>query len=390
MDVSLFIARRLRFKGRIATVSIAISFFVMILSVSISSGFRNEIRDGISSISGDIQITPIDLNFLDESSPVERYPSYLSELSEVPGVSSVSPAVYRAGILKKDNHIQGVLFKGVESFVCDSIPSLAVSVPSALASLLDISVGDELQSYFVGERVKVRKFKVFSIYESILDSRENMIVYASLDDIQRLNGWSSDQVSVLEVSLDDDFRTVPEIKEKTSDVGSTVMMFSSEDEASVVATSVVSRYPQVFDWLDLIDFNVVFILILMTIVAGFNMISGLLIMLFENISTIGLLKSLGMDNRGIAKIFLASSSFVVMKGMLYGNVLALTFCLLQGVFHLVRLDPSNYFVSFVPVHVDILLILVSDIAAYLVIMALLLIPSIFITKVDPSRTVRVS
>ncbi len=390
MDVSLFIARRLRFKGRIATVSVAISFFVMIVSVSISSGFRNEIRDGISSVSGDIQITPVDLNYLDESSPVERFPSYLSALNEIPGVRSVSPAVYRAGILKKNDHIQGVLFKGVESFAGDSIPDLAVSVPSVLASLLDIGVGDEIQSYFVGERIKVRKFRVSSIYEGILDSRDNLVVYASLEDIQRLNGWSSDQVSVLEVSLDDDMRTVAQIKKMTSDAGSAVMMFSSEDEASVVATSAVSRYPQVFDWLDLIDFNVVFILVLMTIVAGFNMISGLLIMLFENISTIGLLKSLGMDNRGIAKIFLASSSFVVLKGMLYGNVLALAFCLIQGHFHLISLDPSNYFVSFVPVHIDLPLVLLSDVASYLIIMALLFIPSVFITGIDPSKTVRVS
>lgn len=246
------------------------------------------------------------------------------------------------------------------------------------------------QAYFVGEKVKVRKFKVSSIYEGLLDSKDNLIIYASLGDIQRINGWSQDQVSVLEVALERDFRTVRDIKEITAEAGSTVMLYSSDEEAPVVATSVVSRYPQIFDWLDLIDFNVAFILALMTIVAGFNMISGLLIMLFENISTIGLLKSLGMDNRGIAKIFLASASVAVLKGMLYGNALALAFCLLQGNFHFIRLDASNYFVSFVPVHIDLPLILVSDVAVYLAIMLLLLLPSMFISKVDPSRTVRMS
>ena len=371
-------------------VSIAISFFVMILSVSISSGFRNEIRDGISSISGDIQITPVNLNYFDESSPIEKDPSYLSELESIPGVEDISPAVYRAGIVKKDDHIQGVIFKGVEKSENDSISRMSVSIPSSLASLLGINEGDELQSYFVGEKVKVRKFTVSSIYEGMLDTKDNLVVYASMDDIQRINGWNAGQVSVLEVMLADDLKSVSDIKEITTEVGNTIILFSSDEEASVVATSVVSRYPQIFDWLDLIDFNVAFILLLMTIVAGFNMISGLLIMLFENISTIGLLKSLGMDDRGIAKIFLASSSVAVLKGMLYGNALALAFCLLQDKFHFIGLDASNYFVPFVPVHIDFPLIIISDAAVYLAIMLLLLLPSAFISKVDPSRTVRMS
>ena len=155
-----------------------------------------------------------------------------------------------------------------------------------------------------------------------------------------------------------------------------------------MATSSVSRYPQLFDWLNLIDFNVLFILVLMTIVAGFNMISGLLIMLFENISTIGLLKALGMTDRSIAKVFLSSSAVLVAKGMLAGNVLALLFCLIQGTTHLLKLDPANYFVSFVPVDPSLGLILLADLAAFAVIMLLLLIPSLFIAKVDPAKTVK--
>ena len=151
----------------------------------------------------------------------------------------------------------------------------------------------------------------------------------------------------------------------------------------------MSRYPQLFDWLNLIDFNVFFVLVLMTVVAGFNMISGLLIVLFENIPVIGTLKSLGMKDRQIAKIFLSASSSVVLKGMAIGNGIALLFCLVQGTTRILRLDPQNYFVSFVPVHVDILPILLADLLAYLVIMLLLLIPSMFISGIDPARTVRV-
>ena len=144
-----------------------------------------------------------------------------------------------------------------------------------------------------------------------------------------------------------------------------------------------------FNWLSLIDFNVGIILLLMTIVAGFNMISGLLIMLFEHISTIGLLKSLGMTDRTIAKVFLTSSAVLVGKGMLAGNLLALLFCLIQGTTHFLRLDPENYYVSFVPVKVDVLMILSADLVAFAAIMLLLLIPCLFISKVDPADTVRV-
>ena len=179
------------------------------------------------------------------------------------------------------------------------------------------------------------------------------------------------------------------IKEITMDVGTIVNAYSEDSEYPVIATSALSIYPQIFDWLNLIDFNVFFILLLMTIVAGFNMISGLLIMLFENISTIGLLKALGMTDKAIAKVFLSSSAVLVGKGMLVGNALALIFCIIQGATGLVPLNPENYFVSAVPVHLDMGWILAADIMSFVVIMLLLLIPCLFISKVDPADTVRV-
>ena len=260
-----------------------------------------------------------------------------------------------------------------------------------LAARLRLAPGDELPSYFIGEKVRVRKFTVHSVYDGVLDgSRDNAVVFVPMADLQRLNGWSGDQVSAMEVILEPRFRTMDGMERMQQEIGSLVLLYSPDEETSVVASSAVSRYPQIFDWLNLIDFNVFFILVLMTVVAGFNMISGLLIMLFENIPTIGLLKSLGMDNRGIARIFLASASSVVLKGMLAGNLLALLFCLVQGTTHVIGLDPANYFLSYVPVHVDIAMILAADAASYAVIMVLLLLPSMFITKIDPAKTVRVA
>ena len=192
----------------------------------------------------------------------------------------------------------------------------------------------------------------------------------------------------MEIALEASRKDEAGIYEASQEIGSVVNAYSEESEAPVIAVSSLNRYPQIFDWLDLIDFNVFFILILMTIVAGFNMISGLLIMLFENISLIGILKAMGMTDKDIAKVFLSSSAVLVGKGMLAGNVLALLLCFIQMRAHAIPLNPANYFVSYVPVSVDMGLILLADAAAFIVIMLLLLIPCMFITKVDPAETVK--
>lgn len=388
MDASRFIAKRISFKGNIAMVSIAVSFLVMIIAVAVSSGFRHEIRDGVSSVSGDVQLVSAETGWGGEAVPVPMHPSYYGKLAEIPYIKEIEPVIYRGGIVKSGDNIHGVLFKGCRR---DSLLSgLGVSVPARLAAKLGIAAGDDITAYFVGERVQVRKFHVVSLYDSILDSDENMVVRTSLADLQRLNGWDAGSVSALEFSLSPSFRSVDALEHAAADIGTVAMLYTSPEEPAVTASSAASRYPQLFDWLDLIDFNVLFILVLMTVVAGFNMISGLLIILFENIPVIGILKSVGMKDRHIAKIFLSASSSVVLKGMAAGNAVALLLCWLLGITKILRLDPQNYFVSYVPVHIDLPLVLAADLGAYVVIMLLLLIPSLFISGVDPARTVRVS
>lgn len=389
MDASLFISRKLRFKGKIAMVCIAVSFLVMIIAVSVSSGYRREIRSGLSAISGDVQITPPDMNILDEGHPIEADPSYLPQVSAIDAVKDVVPVIYRAGIVKHGDNMHGVLLKGLPEGVQPDTVSLGVSIPSRLASESGLKVGDRMLTYFIGERLKVRQFNVASVYDSMVETDGRHIVYASMADLQRLNGWQDDQASALEIHLKEEYADEESIRMANEEIGFTVNAYSSEDEETVIATSTVSRFPQLFGWLDLIDFNVLFILVLMTIVAGFNMISGLLIMLFEHISTIGLLKALGMTDRSISKVFLSSSAVLVAKGMLWGNALALLFCILQQKTHILKLDPENYYVSFVPVNVDFGLILSADLISFAVIMLLLLIPCMFIARVDPAETVRV-
>ena len=366
-------------------VSIAVSFFVIIVAVSVSSGFRHEIRSGISSICGDLQILPDDMNYVGNQRPVSDSASWLRGVRSLPGVVSVSPAVYKAGIVKSGDNIHGVLIKGVERK--DTVP-LGVSIPSALADKLSLVQGDDMLTYFIGEKVRVRKFRVTDVYRGVLDGSDNLVVFAQIGDMRRLEGWGDGDASCFEVMLDPSRRSADRMKGMSALVGTYILTNETEDDPDVTVTSAQSRYPQIFAWLDLIDFNVLWILILMIAVAGFNMISGLLILLFRNIPTIGTLKSLGMTDRAISCVFLRVASSLVLKGMAIGNGLALLFIAVQGTTKLIRLNPENYFVSFVPVRLNIPWILSCDAIAYVAIMILLLIPCLFVSRVDPAQTVR--
>ena len=267
MDVSYFIGGRLRFKGQMAMISIAVSFLVMIVAVSVSYGFRHEIRDGLADISGDIQLAPPDLNVMDSSQPVEREPAYLEKIMSVPGVDEVIPVVYRAGIVKNGTDIHGVLFKAVpdgQSSVSgvnapDSI-SLQVAVPRRFSEISGLKPGDRMLTYFIGDRITLRQFNVVSVYDPLMQTDDRIVVYASLDDLQRVNGWQYDQVSALEARLGASYKDESVIREVTEEVGAYVNAYSSESEAPVIAVSSVYRFPVLYDWLGILDFNVFFIL----------------------------------------------------------------------------------------------------------------------------------
>ena len=343
MDASRFIARRLHFGGKIPMVSIAISFLIMIIAVSVSSGFRNEIRDGISKMTGDVQLLPVDLNYISADNPISSAPSFLGAIDSLSGVRSVAPAVYRAGIIKSGENIHGVLFKGIPVDTTRENPAdtvkLGVTIPSTLSKLLGVRPGDKLLTYFIGDRVQVRNFQIIDVYEALMDGTDNLIVLADIADMRRLNGWGKDESSALEIALTPAARNPEDMREMAGWIGEIALHRMGEDDDTLIATSVMDRYPQIFDWLNLIDFNVLFILVLMTIVAGFNMVSGLLILLFRSISTIGTLKSVGMTDRSIAKVFLRVASRIVWKGMAIGNGIALLFCVLQRETHLLKLNP---------------------------------------------------
>ena len=374
-----FIASRLRFKGRLATVAISVSFFVMILSLAISGGFRTEIRSSISELAGDIQISG-------SSEPMDLRPSYFASLEAVSGIESITPVIWKPGIVRGADDICGVMVKGIP--MPDSC-SLQASIPRELARRMQLEVGDAMTTWFVDEKVKARRFTVTRITDGIVDTEGALIVCVPLADMQRLCGWSENEGSALEVTVTEPFKEGWMLNTKAGELGWISYDKHTEDEDILHAETARERYSQLFDWLDLIDFNVLIIIILMTIVAGFNMISGLLILLFRHISTIGMLKSMGMGNGAIARVFLQVAARIVLIGTLIGNACALLFCWLQDATHFIKLNPVNYFVSYVPVHLNWGLVITVDVLAFAAIMLLLLIPTLFISKVDPAETVRV-
>ena len=387
MVADRFISRKLKFQGNVAAIAIAVSFLVIIVAVAVSSGFRHQIREGVAAMTGDIRITPYTSG---DSDPVPM-PLHLERedaIKAIPGVAALEPSVVRAGIVKNGDVIHGVIVKGIPDQVGNdgkaglSRESLPVSIPHRLAEITGLGPGDKLTTYFIGEKVKVRQFNIVKVHRDILEADDNLLVYADIKDMQRVCEWAGDQVSCIDVRLRESYRGKAAQEEIAARIG-----WILSDESLYVSTS-VHTYPQIFDWLGLLDFNVAVILILMTLVAGFNMVSGLLIMVLRNISTIGTLKTLGMRDGDIGKVFVRSGAVAAFKGMLWGNALALLFCLVQGTTHLIPLDPENYFVSFVPVHVSIPGILLADAAAYAGILLLLWLPARLISRIDPSKTVK--
>lgn len=386
MSAPHIISERLSFKGHMALLSITVSFIVMIVAAAIADGFRGGISDAISDMAGDIRISRPDAVAKEKTAPFAVSGEMLSLLENVPGVSLLRPAIYAGAIVRKNGNVHGVVFKGIET--ADTTVMGAV-IPRQLATLLSLSEGDSLPAFFINETLSVRSFTVTGIYDAFSAGDGRMQVLCDIKALRRVNGWEDGQMSALEVLLDRNHRDEESAGLARGVISDILYIHSDEDGGSLMASDSYSSYRQIFDWLRLIDANVAFILVLMVIVAGLNMVSGLLILLFENISTIGLLKSMGMTTKDIAKTFLLTSSRLVFKGMMTGNIIGMGLCALQDATHFLRLNPANYFLSYVPVDLDFLQILLFDAAAYAVIMLILLIPGIFISKVDPAQSVRV-
>ena len=409
MSASRFIASKLsdgdgrlsHTSNTIAWISVCLSVAIMIIAIAVVAGFKAEIRGRATGFMGSVMLIQPGQAPLNEQYPFSEKLSYRERLAAEPGITGVSGVAWRSGLIKTDENIDGLYFKGVDSLydfsffddclVAGELPdyhgriSNDILLSRTTASKLGFDVGDDVVVYFIGEEVKVRKFRLSGLYDAGLEEIDTRMAVADRRHIQRLNGWAADEVSSIEIRIDPD-ASVEAMNERVEELIYTSMQ---ESDKALFVTNVKKLYGHLFDWLSLLDLNVLMILLLMVVVAGFNMISAILIILFEKISTIGLLKALGMTSREVTKVFLLRAGRLVGKGMLWGNVLGIGLCLIQYWTHIIRLDPANYFVDAVPIRLSLGSILLLDLVAGLLIMALISLSARFIARVSPDRTMRV-
>ena len=393
----------------IACVSVAISIGVILMAVAISEGFRKEIGKRAAGFTGEILITVPGMDYMNDVYPLQADLSYLPEIKAVPGVRSVSETAYKPGMIKSGKDVHGVMFKGVDStysldFFADflaegSLPDFSgermsdeVLISKRLAAMLGLSTGERMTVYFIGEQVRARRLTVSGLYDIQLEDLDEKLALMDVRQIRRLNGWEDHESSCLEISLGGDGSKAAErMRNRVYDgIGEIIMERDITADAPVVVRRIDEIYPGLFDWLALLDLNVLVVMVLMMAVAGFNMISGLLIILFERISMIGLLKSLGMRTSNICKVFIYRGGAIVLKGMLWGNAVAVPLLLVQKWLKPFTLNPVNYFVNFVPVELNLIHIVLVDIAAFVLMILIMTIPSLFIARVSPDRTIKVS
>lgn len=368
----------------------------MIIAIAIVTGFQKEIRAKVIGFGAHIQINKYDNNHSFESSPISNKESYLNEIKKVPGVVHWQSIASKAGIVKSGDAIEGVVFKGLgkdyefgffeKNLIAGKIPSFPDSgksneilISKLQAQLLKLQVGSSLLMYFIQDPPKARKFVVSGIYDTGLGDNDFDKIYMMGDIrvVQQLNKWSSDQVSAIEVQVKD-FEKIDEMER---------LVYEAIPN-DLNAQSIKSRYPQIFNWLDLMDTNVYIIIGLMLVVSIINMITSLLIMILERTQFIGIMKSLGADNRLIMNLFLRQASVLIGKGMLIGNLLGIGFCFIQSQFGIITLNQETYYLSVVPINLDVIDILVLNAATFGICLIALLAPTMLVTRISPARVIR--
>lgn len=385
---------------RIATIGVAIGLAVMIISVSVVLGFKHTIRNKVIGFGS--HITVADFMSLQNSElyPITINDSLLKALYKIQGVKHVQRFAYTQGILKTDDDFLGVTLKGVgpefdstfihNNMVTGSFPKFSdnsnqqkIILSKTIADKLKMKVGQKIFAYFVNEQgVRTRKFTVCGIYETNLKQFDSQICMTDLYTVNKLNGWEPDQYSGAELEVKDfnlldntAFNVLGHVKNKVDKYGST---YSS--------ATVIEQNPQIFSWLDLMDLNVWIILALMISVAGVTMISGLLIIILERTQMIGLMKAIGTRNRQIRHVFLWFATFIIGKGLIIGNVVGIGLILLQQYTGLFKLDPQTYYVSTVPVEINIPLIIALNLSTLLICVFVLIAPSYFISHINPAKS----
>ena len=413
MDWKLFVARRI-YRSKegekevskpavlIAMWGIAIGLAVMIVAVAVVIGFKHEVRDKVVGIGSDITITNFDAQKSYETVPVVAGDSLLDALRAMEGVKHVQRYSTKPGMIMTEDNFLGMVLKGVsqeydwtflkEHLLEGEIPAFTDSastnrtlVSRTIANKLNLKLGDKLYTYYISaENVRARRLEVAGIYQTNFSIYDDMFLLTDLYTVNRLNAWKADQASGIELEVAD----VSRLEETKEAISAEVDMLKDRYGATYYTQTVEESNPQIFAWLDLLDMNVWVILILMTGVAGFTMISGLLIIILERTNMIGVLKALGADNLAIRKVFLSFSVFLIGRGMLWGNIIGLSFVFIQSQFHLFKLDPSIYYVDSVPVAFNLWWWVLLNVCSLLASVLMLVGPSYLIAHIHPAKSIR--
>lgn len=393
---------------RIAMLGVAIGIAVMIVSVAVVLGFKHTVRDKVVGFGSHMVVTNfMTLQTTDQSQCINANDSLYRKVSSIKGVRHVERYSQKQGVLKTEGDFLGVVFKGIgedydttflaKNIVEGRMPQLSMwkSTQQLLlsriqANRLGLKVGDKVFAYYLSdEDVRARPFTVAGIYQTNLTRYDESICFTDLYTMSRLNGWSVENKNVMEVTgmevLVNDFDSIDSVEAQMIE---TINKSQDSDGHYLSSSTVKDQNPQIFSWLDLLDLNVWIILILMVSVSGFTMISGLLIIILERTSMIGLLKALGARNSMVRHTFLWLATFIVLRGLLWGNVLGIGICLLQKWTGLIQLDAATYYVSEVPIEMNWGLVVLLNVATLLLTTLTLVLPSFFVSTIKPAKTMR--
>ncbi len=407
-----FIAKRIsgsgageqRFSGPIVNISvvgIALGLAVMILAVAIVTGFQKQVTNKVIGFGAHIQITNFDSNNSFETQPIDRNQVSVSLLKQVKGIRHAQVFITKSGIIKTNDQIQAIVLKGIDAgfdwgffessmvrgdilTFSDTVKSNGIIISEYIANLLQLDLGSKLTVYFVQEPPRMRPFVVSGIYKTSIEDFDKAFAMVDMRHLQKVNGWEPEQVSGYEILINDFDQLIP----LTDSVFEVAGYQFTPDGRKLKITNIKERYPQIFDWLNLQNVNVWVILCLMLLVAGFNMISGLLILILERTGMIGLLKGVGYNNWQVRKIFLYQASFLISKGLLWGNALALILGLAQKYFKLIPLDEATYYMDAVPINLIWWHIVLLNVTTLLITVVMMLLPTWLITRISPAKAIK--
>lgn len=410
MNVERFIARRL-YKNEndgqrvsrpavvIAQVGVALGLAVMIVTICVSLGFKHEIRSKVVGFNSHIHVSNIEASLSYETSPINVDDSLLQAVATLDGVRHVQRYVTKPGIFRTNEDFLGFVLKGVgeeydlsffDSYLQEgSLDSLRTSnnallIARPMADKLALKVGDKIDTYFIEQTIRARRFTVCGIYETGFGDFDNLIAVSTIATVQSLNRWDSCQVAGIEVALDDYDR----LSDGAYRVGQFFDAYGQQHKEGYYVQTIEEQNPSLFAWLDILDVNVWMILLLMLGVAGFTVISGLLILILERTQFIGILKALGSPNISIRRTFLYLSAYIIGKGMLWGNIVGLTLCAVQKWTGLIPLDPKNYYLDCVPIEFNWVFLILLNVGMLVLSVAMLIVPSHLISKIYPSKTIQ--